>query len=324
MRNKLTAILVAAALLFVAACSSDTDDNDDAQDVTAAVAADPGKASEDFAKVTASTNVDATRYLYPTTTGSRDDDQNWADLFVPSGEHQDDSIPLVVLIHGGAWKSEIGADVFVTFARRLAERGLAVYNLEYRRVGAGGGWPTTFSDVAAALDFIPNVKKAHPELDIDDVVVAGHSAGGQLAMWSGTRHELENNEVGAKPKFSPEHVISLAGPLDMRTAVKMGDMNIVTALDGMPNEVPDRYRMVDPIQNIDPDIPTIAMNGDKDRIVPAILSQNYVKAAKKAGATSSFVMIPGGNHVSIVDVNNPQFMTVLETINRAAQKAASK
>lgn len=323
MRNKFTATLVAAGLLFVAACSSDTD-TDDTHDVTPAVAADPGKAGEDFAKVTASTNIDATRYLYPTTTGTRDDNQNWADLFMPSGDHADDSIPLVVLIHGGAWKSEIGADVFVTFARRLAERGLAVYNLEYRRVGAGGGWPTTFSDVAAALDFIPNVKKANPALDTDDVVVAGHSAGGQLSMWSGTRHELEDNEVGAKPKFSPEHVISIAGPLDMRTAVKMGDMNIVTALDGMPDEVPDRYAMVDPIQNIDPDISTIAMSGNKDRIVPAVLSQNYVAAAKKKGATSSFVMIPGGNHVSIVDVNNPQFMTVLETINRAAQKAADK
>ncbi|MBM7368986.1 alpha/beta hydrolase family protein [Gordonia hydrophobica] len=319
MRNKFIATLVAAALVVLAGCSSDTHD-----DEAAATAADPGKARDDFAKVDASTKIDATRYLYPTATDSRDDNQNWADLFVPSGEHQDGSVPLVVLIHGGAWKSEIGADVFVTFARRLAERGLAVYNLEYRRVGAGGGWPTTFSDVAAALDFIPNVKKANPELNIDNVVVAGHSAGGQLAMWSGTRHDLENNEVGAKPKFSPEHVISLAGPLDMRVAVTMGDMNIVTALDGTPAQVPERYKMVDPIQNIDPDIPTIAMNGDKDRIVPAILSQNYVAAAKRLGATSSFVMIPGGNHVSIVDVNNPQFMTVLETINRAAQKAANR
>ncbi|MGB6243873.1 alpha/beta hydrolase family protein [Gordonia sp. (in: high G+C Gram-positive bacteria)] len=315
-RAGVTAALTAAALLFGAACSSGDHD-----DTPAATPADPGKAAEDFKKVEASTTVDATRYLYPTTTGTRDDDQNWADLFLPTGDHAPESVPLVVLIHGGAWQSEIGADVFVTFARRLAERGLAVYNVEYRRVGAGGGWPTTFADVAAALDFIPSVKKAVPALDTDDVVVAGHSAGGQLSMWAGTRHKLADNEVGAKPKFRPTHVISLAGPLDMRTAVAKGDHNIVKALGGTPHQLPERYQMVDPIQNIDPSMPTIAMNGDKDHIVPAVLGQNYVAAAQKAGATSTFIMIPGGNHVSIVDANNPQFLTVLETISRASRSA---
>ncbi|WP_347956599.1 alpha/beta hydrolase family protein [Gordonia aichiensis] len=314
-RTVVTAVATAAALLIASCSSPDHDDS------PAASPAHPGKAAADFAKVHASTKIDATRYLYPTTTGSRDDDQNWADLFLPEGEHPPNSVPLVVLIHGGAWQSEIGADVFVTFAQRLAERGLAVYNVEYRRVGAGGGWPTTFADVAAALDYIPSVEKAVPALDTDAVVVAGHSAGGQLSMWAGTRHELDGDQVGANPKFRPTHVISLAGPLDMRTAVQMGDHNIVKALGATPKQAPARYEAVDPIQNIDPSMPTIAMNGDKDHIVPAVLGQNYVAAAKKAGAESTFVMIPGGNHVSIVDVNNPQFQVVLETISRASHSA---
>lgn len=321
MRKAVAAFTVAAVLLTVGACSDDSTSEANPAD-SAATPADPGKAAEDFAKVAASTNVDAKRYLYPTTTGSRDDDQNWADLFLPPGEHGAGEVPLVVLIHGGAWKSEIGADVFVTFARRLAERGLAVYNVEYRRVGAGGGWPTTFADVAAALDYIPNIKKAVPSLNTDDVVVAGHSAGGQLSMWAGTRHKLKNDDVGSKPRFKPERVISLSGPIDMTTAVQMGDKNIVEALSGTPDEVPERYAEVDPIQNIEPAIPVIAMNGDKDRIVPAVLSRNYIRAAKAAGAKAELVILPGINHVQIVDPGNPQFITVLETISRSAHDAA--
>lgn len=321
MRRALTAAFATSLVLAIGGCSTDSDSSAAPSDA-AAVAADPGKAAADFAKVAASTNVDAKRYLYPTTTDNRDDDQNWADLFLPPGEHGPGEVPLVVLIHGGAWKSEIGADTFVTFARRLAERGLAVYNVEYRRVGAGGGWPTTFADVAAALDYIPNVKKAVPELNTDDVVVAGHSAGGQLSMWAGTRHKLKNDDVGSKPKFQPNRVISLAGPIDMRTAVRMGDNNIVQALSGTPDEVPERYAEVDPIQNIDPSIPVIAMNGDIDRTVPAILSRNYVRAAKAAGGKAELVLLPGINHVQIVTPSNPQFVVVLETISRAAHDAA--
>lgn len=318
MKTKYAVVPATALALFLSSCSAD--DAVDGGAATPAVQADPGKAAEDFDKVSASTNVEPKRYLYPTATDARDDDQNWVDLFLPPGEHADHSVPLVVLIHGGAWKSEIGADVFVTFARRLAERGLAVYNVEYRRVGAGGGWPTTFSDVAEAIDYIPNVQAANRSIDLSNVVVAGHSAGGQLAMWSGTRHKLDENVVGAKPKFRPHQVISLAGPVDMVTAVEMGDKAIVTALGGRPDQIPDRYSMVDPIQNIDPQIPTIAMNGDRDRTVPAVLGQNYVAAAQKEGAKSSFVMIPGGNHVSIVDANNEQFLTVLEVVSRAAHR----
>ncbi|WP_018180847.1 alpha/beta hydrolase family protein [Jongsikchunia kroppenstedtii] len=286
--------------------------------------ADAGGAAGDFAKVVASSNVDAVRYLYPTTTGSRDDKQNWADLFLPKGELPDQSVPLVILVHGGAWQAQIGADSFVTFARRLAERGLAVLNIEYRRVGSGGGWPTTFKDVAAALDFVPEIEEAVPAIDARHAVVVGHSAGGQLAMWAGTRDRLHANEVGADPKFDPSSAISLAGPLDMRQAVVMGDDRIVGALGGTPQQVPDRYASVDPIQNIDRSMPVIAMAGSRDTVVPPVLSQNYVKAATAAGDDARFVLVAGADHPSIVDPSAPTFQLVLETISRSAHDAARR
>lgn len=320
MKRLLLGLLTAAtATTLIVGCSTTTDGNAEPPPPTP-IAED--EAPEEFAQVIASSNVDAQRYVYPVAQGSSDNTQNWLDLFMPKGDdHAPGSIPLVVLIHGGAWKSQIGADVFVEFSRRLAERNLAVLNVEYRRVGSGGGYPQTFSDVASALDYIPEVGRANPAINLSDAVVVGHSAGGQLAMWAGTRHKLEDNEVGAKPKFRPTSVVSLAGPLDMRTAVEMGDMNIVKALGGMPDDVPDRYTSVDPIQNIDPATPIIAMAGDKDHVVPAVISQNYVNAVKKAGGQGTFVMLPGANHVSIVDPARPEFMRVLETVSKAAQRA---
>ena len=316
MRKVSTALIAGLSVLaLVVGCSSTEEGNA----VPTPVA--PSEAPDDFAQVIASSNIDAERYVYPVADGDSDHDQNWVDLFMPKGDHPDGSVPMVILVHGGSWQSQIGADTFVTFARRLAERGLAVYNVEYRRLGSGGGYPQTFADVAAAIDYAPEIGRANPAISLDDAVVVGHSAGGQLAMWAGTRHKLDDDEVGAKPKYRPTSVVSLAGPLDMRTAVKMGDDRIVKALGGEPDEVPERYASVDPIQNIDPTIPTIAMAGSDDHVVPAVVSRNYVDAAKKSGGVARFVLLPKTNHVSIVDPGAPTFTRVLETINRAAHNA---
>lgn len=313
-------VAVVVVALVAAGCSSS---EDQAAAPTTVTPVDAGPAATDLAKVVASSSVDARRYLYPTTTGTRDDAQNWADVFLPAGHHADGSVPLVVLIHGGSWLSQVGADSFVTFSRRLAERGLAVYNVEYRRVGSGGGWPTTFEDVAAALDFVPTIQQAIPQISTRNAIVVGHSAGGQLAMWGGTRHKLDSTEVGANPRFRPVGVVSLAGPLDMRTAVRLGDDRIVRALGGEPSQVADRYASVDPIQNIDVGTPTIAMVGADDHVVPPVLSENYVNATRAAGGQATFVLLPNTDHGLIVDPTSTAFPVVLETISRAAHKAAA-
>ncbi|GAC54389.1 hypothetical protein GOAMI_31_00020 [Gordonia amicalis NBRC 100051 = JCM 11271] len=253
------------------------------------------------------------RIEYPTP-GEADSDQNWAEFYLPKGEQRVDSIPLVVLIHGGAWQSALGADIFDPLARDLAERGMAVYNVEYRRVGSGGGWPTTFRDVASALDHVSVVDKQFPQITTDDELVVGHSAGAQLAVWGGTRHKLEDDEVGARPVFRPTRVVSLAGPLDMVYAATHGDDRIVTALGGSPRQVPKRYTMVDPIQNIDPTTPVVAVHGTKDRMVSPVNSSRYVDAVVRQGGQAEAVLIPGGDHGSVVTSTAPEYPQVLDII----------
>lgn len=267
--------------------------------------------------------VTVERIEYETIDGT-DPDQDYGDLYLPAGEQRPDSIPLVVLIHGGAWMSQLGADLFDPFARDLASRGLAVYNIEYRRVGSGGGWPQTFEDVSQALDGVVGIDERFPQIDHEDALVVGHSAGAQLAVWGGTRHRLEHGDIGANPKFRPTKVISLAGPLDMVQAVANGDNNIVRALGGTPDQIPDRYASVDPIQNIDPGTPVIAMHGTNDTVVLPSLSQEYIAELESQSGRGQVVLLDGEDHTSIVSSDSAAYARILDTITDAANTSADE
>src|ERR1043166_1875109 len=75
----------------------------------------------------------------------------FGDLYLPKGRGP---YPVIVLIHGGCWLAELpGLELVAPLAAGLRERGFAVWNIEYRRLGhQGGGYPGTFADVAKAVD----------------------------------------------------------------------------------------------------------------------------------------------------------------------------
>lgn len=308
---RLMAVLACAALAL-AGCGSS---NDTPQPSTPA--ATPAGPDLGAAPRPETAGYTVTRFEYPTE-DEGDTTQNWADFYLPSKSTALDSVPLVVLIHGGAWSVPLGANIFEPLAHDLAQRGMAVYNIEYRRVGSGGGWPTTFRDVAHALDAVVDVDKLYPQITTDDELVVGHSAGAQLAVWGGTRNKLDDDEVGSHPRFRPTRVVSLAGPLDMIYAVSHGDDRIVKAIGGTPREHPARYASVDPIQNLSRDVPVVAIHGDADKVVPVQCSARYVAAAKKNGGTAQFISLPGVSHSAIVSSNAPTYPRILDIIARSA------
>lgn len=261
----------------------------------------------------------AERIWYPVRDGEADREQNWADLYLPEGQHEEGSVPLVTLVHGGAWHH--GAPGVRHIAQKLADRGVAVFNVEYRDVSEGGGWPQTFTDVADVFDYVPTLNNDHPEISIDDETVVGHSAGAQLAAWAGTRGDLDTNQLGADPKFTPGRVVSLSGPLDLVWAANNGDQNIIDAMNGTPEELPEQYDSVDPIQNINRNIPVVATHGTRDNLVPIDNSEHYVDAVDRDGGHAKLVKLDGEDHVSYLQEKSPHFEAMIDIIHRTSTQS---
>ena len=112
-----------------------------------------------------------------------------------------------MLVHGGSWREAYSAKPLGGICRALTGAGFAVWNIEYRRTGNGGGYPQTLLDVAQAADLLRSAVAEHA-LDLSRVVTMGHSAGGQLALW-----------LAARPRVPESSPVYTANPLDVRGVV---------------------------------------------------------------------------------------------------------
>ena len=184
---------------------------------------------------------------------------------------------VAVLIHGGFWRSRYGRELEGGIARDLVARGWAVWNIEYRRLGDGGGWPTTFSDVRTAIEALP--------VTAGRVVAIGHSAGGQLAVWAASE-----GLVG--------EAVSQAGALDLDELSRLGTSNAVVnvLLGGTPDEVPHRYAEASPRRRLPIGAPLLLVHGARDDDVPVHVSREFADAAREAGDDCELVVIDDEGH----------------------------
>jgi len=182
-------------------------------------------------------------------------------------------------------------------AHDLARRGIAAWNIEFRRVGQeGGGWPGTFDDVAAAIDHLAAIE----EIDEARVATCGHSAGGHLALWLAARHRLADS-VGASPRVRPIAAVSQAGVCDLERAWRdeLGDGAVVGLL-GPLSEGSDRLAAASPAALAPLGVPQLLVHGAEDDLVPVTQSRDYAGLEPSA----ELLELPGVDHFDVVDVEH--------------------
>ena len=231
-----------------------------------------------------------------------DDPSQFGELTRPSGV----SRGVVVVIHGGFWKAEYDLELGRPLAASLAEQGWTAFNVEYRRVGAGGGAPATFDDVHRAIEQLATVE----DLDTSTVLTLGHSAGGHLAVWAAGRHQ--------QPRWRDSTVrvtgaVSQAGVLDLVAAHDddLGDQAAARFLGHAPTTSDLAY---DPRQQVPLDVPVRCIHGRADDVVPLSQSADYVAAATAAGGDASLVEVDG-DHFVVIDTESEVWRRQLELLD---------
>ncbi|MEU9982680.1 alpha/beta hydrolase [Streptomyces sp. NPDC050856] len=272
------------------------------------------------------------------------------DSTAPYGEHPDQVVdfyaprggageraPLVVVLHGGAWRARYDRRHVTPFADFLARRGFAVANVEYRRggdpaaarrPGPGGGdgppagrWPETFDDVAAALDALPALAATHlPGADPRRTVLTGHSAGGHLALWAAARHVLPAGTPW-RPDAPPplRGVVALAPIAHFGLAVELDVCGgAVTELLGGGARFEERAGYADPAALLPTGVATAVVQGRADTVVPREVAEAYAEAAAEAGETVGLTLLDDVGHFPLIDPAADACAVVAEEIAQLA------
>lgn len=234
-----------------------------------------------------------------------------ADLFLPDGPGPH---PVAVVLHGGFWHASFGRGLMAKVSADLAADGVAAWNLDYRGIGGGGGWPATFDDVAGGIDALAGV----PGLDLGRVTTVGHSAGGQLALWAAARPGLPTDAPGASPAVTATAAVALAGVLDLAGADRrgIGAGAVSKLLGGRVDQVPERYRVASPLERLPLGVPQLLVHGRRDRHVPVDLSEDYAEAAWAAGDDLDLAVVAGAGHMDLIDPRSPAWAVARDWVGR--------
>lgn len=212
-----------------------------------------------------------------------------------------DPRPVVVLIHGGFWGSQYGLDLMTPLAYAFLAQGVAVWNVEYSRLGSGGGWPSTFTDVGAAIDHLKVIARTYT-LDLQHVLAIGHSAGGHLALWAAGRSQIdETSQLYVRWPRPLCGVIGLAPIPDLRRALAADVQLVNTLLGGAPKTVPERYAAASPAELLPLDVPQVLIHGRDDRTVPVRLTEEYATLARSKGDSVTLLTPAGVGHFEPID-----------------------
>jgi len=229
----------------------------------------------------------------------------FGELRLPDGEGP---FPVIVFIHGGCWMSEYDIGHSRKLADAFPQEGIATWSLEYRRIGdPGGAWPGTFDDIEAGYTRLLELTDRFP-LDPDRVILAGHSAGGHLALWMAQRIE----EQQSADVINPRGVLGLAPAPDLEFLYEHQTCGNAAGklMGGSPEDYPERYEYGSVANRIPQSTPQIAVIGKYDETWRPV-GVRYATAASGQGAPISVIDAPEAGHFELIDPDSTTWPLVL-------------
>ena len=267
------------------------------------------------------------------------DPLEFGELSVPprTGPASGTNFPVAILLHGGCWVSTLRGlppemtshDLLRPLAAALVQQGVATWNVEYRRArNPGGGWPGTYQDLSFAADDLRNLAAAN-HLDLSRVIVIGHSAGGQLALWLAARKKLPPDSEIYQPNPLPiKGVVDIDGPPSLAAASTLDDRVcgahvIQQFLGGTTQQVPTRYAQGSAEGLLPTGVPQQLLYSGKteflseDRSEWSNLFTNYAAEARKSGDHVEVTRMDNAGHFDGINPRSKTWPTVLAKIKAA-------
>ncbi len=243
------------------------------------------------------------------------------DLYVPQNAKAGDKLPVVVWIHGGAWRE---GDKDKCPAVPLLDRGFVVVSINYRLTNEAI-FPAQIQDCKAAIRWL-RASTARFPIDSNRIGVWGASAGGHLAALLGTSGEVKELEGGPDNlKYSSrvQAVCDYFGPTDfLRMNNERGEMDHNAAdspesvlIGGPIQKNPQRVARANPITYASADDPPfLILHGDQDRTVLPNQSQLLHDALKKVGVNVRLGIVKGQGHGFTPGVDRTAFKFFQQTL----------
>ena len=255
------------------------------------------------------------------------------ELFLPppSADNPDALRPVVVLIHGGCWQQKVaGMELVRPAAGGFLEKGYAVWSITYRRIDEeGGGYPGTFEDVGKAIDALRDHAEAN-KLDLNRVVLWGHSAGGHLALWAAGRHKLPaDSPLRSADPLRPRGVVSVGGfgslqkwETEIRTvcgADSVPKLAPATTADGAERTADQRFSDTSPDRLAPTGVPSVMLHGVFDYVAFPAIGLDFAQDGRKAGDRVDIQIAPVAGHFEVIAPGTAAFSQGMAAVERFAR-----
>lgn len=187
--------------------------------------------------------------------------------------------------------------------------------MEYRRTGAPDRkWIDPFEDAIESINYLKILNRDYKKIDLENLIIIGHSAGGHLAIWLGNNNGLI---VEKKLKIKPKLILGLAPIVDLIVSynINIGENAVEKLLQCTPSEDIYKYMETSPMELLPLKIPTTILHGNNDRHIPIEISKKFLNNSELYNSNLTLIEINKGSHMDFIDPESTSIAVLLDLID---------